>query len=70
MATRKHGAPMLKTAIHMSDKGVKTTLNLSVPFNGHADDRRAVWKATMKAMDERHKYKKHTVQRIEVKHDR
>ena len=61
---------MLKTTVYMNDKGVKTTLNLSVPFNGHADDKRAVWKATMKAMDENHKDKKHAVQRIEVKHDR
>ena len=60
---------MLKTTIHTKHHGINDKLNLTVDFNGHADDAKAVRVATMKELKKRKPNIMGYVQRIEVRKD-
>ena len=59
----------MKTTIHTKHHGINDKLNLSVDFNGHADDAKAVWRATIKELKKRKPSIMGYVQRIEVRKD-
>lgn len=60
---------MLKTTIHTKRHGINDKLNLTVDFNGHADDAKAVWRASMNELKKRKPNIMGYVQRIEVRKD-
>lgn len=59
----------MKTTIHTKRHGINDKLNLTVDFNGHVDDARAVRVATMKELKKRKPNIMGYVQRIEVRKD-
>ena len=59
----------MKTTIHTKRHGINDKLNLSVDFNGHADDAKAVWRASMNELKKRKPNIMGYVQRIEVRKD-
>jgi len=60
----------MKTIIHFKNKDQEWYIGLTLQFNGHADDKKAVRKAVMQGVGERWPDAKGFVQRIEVKHDK
>jgi len=57
----------VKATAYFKDKGREDKLNISVPFNGHLDDTKALRKAAMQEVGLKVPHKKGTVQRFDFK---
>lgn len=60
----------MKAIVHFKNKDQEWYIGLTLQFNGHVDDKKAVRKAVMQEVGERWPDAKGFVQRIEVKHDK
>ena len=58
----------MKTIIHFKNKSQEWYIGLTLQFNGHTDDKKAVRRAVMQEVGERWPDAKGFVQMIEVKH--
>lgn len=58
----------MKTIVYFKNKDQEWCIGLTLQFNGHVDDKKAVRKSVMQEVGERWPDAKGFVQKIEVKH--